>query len=1719
MKKKKSNLQLQEKEVVSKRGVSSKTFQKKRGKFETKYYHKPIHQFDEISGCFIESAADKQNSKMTKLPGIIVKTEDAIQGEQLNIGKKGVQFDMNLPPRREGVITKKVNLLFHCKQAESPVEGYTLKLNRVSANGKECTLGTQKMQSGQTEYSFDVTSEYDVEEGATYSLALVNENAVEPADDNIETAAVMTLSNTAVYSVEESDGKSEDDQSQGESGNIGSVGTYEVDVATGLLNVEMKGFAWEGNLMPISFAHTFKSLNRTEQYAGLMGWRINLLATMLRSVDGENTYEYTDENGQITVFHKKESPCGMQYESENGDIYDTSTSILEMGGEQYKFNSYGLLQSVTDQNNNKKQFEYDDSQIEDPDSPDAYKEVRIASLTDGATRVFAFTYEPKKMTVSAPNEACITYNHDAGGPIEEIIYPNGQTVAFTYYNNLITSIKVSGNGISQQTTAFAYDGEKVTEISNGSNKSTTFVYLGSKQTVVTDVEKDVAINAEEDNVVENPDVDMTHYRVFFHDDASKNFSYYDYADAHKPQVGDQSIIVPVTDLGMEINKLKAQNLLNAHVFDETVSALDEDASTTSYGEFWHTNFQNNDLGCLHFDCVDSAPGYLSAKLISESKDNQGLGIWQNVTLNTGSAYVFSAYLRMSRKYTGQNGRAYLKVTDAAGNTLAVSEAITAASSKFVRIALPFTRQSNSQNYRVGIYVDGSTHVSVVAPQLEEGNCLSPYNYISASDNEIEKSVTADTLLASVMVNRDKSVKETFTVSANITQAPENALSGNFVARINYEQTEEEAAAELPVLEEFNLPIYGKGFLAMQLSKTKYRGIKSIEVFATDVQNNFKISDLQLIRNHYQADLTEEDFIGYGETEEEEATTSGAEMTVKDAISKRTEEEDIETIEAFEEAVDTFGNVLTGTNFKHGELGTIYTANGYSSDGNHKTSEIDARGNETKYEYDAATSKPTKVIDRCGNATQYEYDAAGRTTKVTAPNGGVVSYGYNSYDDLTQITRGDGQGYTMAYDAYRNLTQIKVGGQSLVDYTYNSGTNRLKSMTYANGSKQTLTYDRLGRLIVEKWTKGTTVEAHYRYFYDVSNNLEKTLDISNKRMYNVTTDGENVTAIAEYEVTLNGETVTAKTLVGTMHYSFDSEGKQFRKKYVAADGTEQKYVFEFQDEQNVAVQLPTGVVSHSKSDHLGRKVFDELQLGKGLMNRTFTYHKGEVTQAHLDNDKVVSNPETTLVKQIEFADGRTIQYEYDAEERITKVTDSVDGTTVYTYDSPGQLLTEVKNDVPINTMVYAPEDDPKKQYGNILKKNGVDYTYDTTWKDKLIKVGTQSIAYDAQGNPTSYLGHTLTWEKGRQLKSYDTNTYKYNKDGIRISKTVNGVEHKYVLDNANIVKETWGNNTLIPLYDLDGTVCGINYNGTAYYFYKNLQGDVVAITNDAGATVAKYTYDAWGVPTIVSDSSGVNIATVNPIRYRGYYYDEEIGLYYLQSRYYNPVVSRFINADDVLVLGKERNPVYYNAYSYCENNSINATDATGYASKKTYSGVVGFGIQIALNINLLCYQGLMGVEAIWFAFTKNNNFNNGLMPWGYCFGGFSAGLTFNISDLLSKNFLNSPKKVLSGFGIGFSCSIGITFFLVTARRMRSPADYLRDFEFSLVTVWGVTVSKAAGSNISTYGVGFTWEVGMSIRKGISIGKQLFGANKGWSYYWSIPLGKNAKSLYNTVKGKV
>ena len=235
------------------------------------------------------------------------------------------------------------------------------------------------------------------------------------------------------------------------------------------------------------------------------------------------------------------------------------------------------------------------------------------------------------------------------------------------------------------------------------------------------------------------------------------------------------------------------------------------------------------------------------------------------------------------------------------------------------------------------------------------------------------------------------------------------------------------------------------------------------------------------------------------------------------------------------------------------------------------------------------------------------------------------------------------------------------------------------------------------------------------------------------------------------------------------------------------------------------------------------------------------------------------------------------------------------------------------------------------YGNILTKNGISYTYDAVWKDLLTGYGDQSISYDAQGNPASYLGHTLTWEKGRQLKPFDNIQYTYNANGIRTSKTVNGIKHSYVLDGTKILREEWNGNTLIPLYDNEDSVCGISYNNEPYYFQKNLQGDIIAIVDKDAAVVAKYSYDAWGVCTVTQDTSDCSIATINPFRYRSYYYDAEIQMYYLQSRYYNPAVGRFVNADDPECVFANTDDVFANLNEYCLNEPILRIDVTGLSS--------------------------------------------------------------------------------------------------------------------------------------------------------------------------------------------
>ena len=128
------------------------------------------------------------------------------------------------------------------------------------------------------------------------------------------------------------------------------------------------------------------------------------------------------------------------------------------------------------------------------------------------------------------------------------------------------------------------------------------------------------------------------------------------------------------------------------------------------------------------------------------------------------------------------------------------------------------------------------------------------------------------------------------------------------------------------------------------------------------------------------------------------------------------------------------------------------------------------------------------------------------------------------------------------------------------------------------------------------------------------------------------------------------------------------------------------------------------------------------------------------------------------------------------------------------------------------------------------------------------------------------------------------------------------------------------------YDADGKVVAVNYNGNYYYYLRNAQSDIVKLIDKTGATVVEYTYDSWGKLLSTSGSLASTLGKNNPFRYRGYVYDEETGFYYLQSRYYNPEVGRFISSDVLLSTGQ--GVLGHNAYAYCGNNPASRIDTEG-----------------------------------------------------------------------------------------------------------------------------------------------------------------------------------------------
>ena len=317
--------------------------------------------------------------------------------------------------------------------------------------------------------------------------------------------------------------------------------------------------------------------------------------------------------------------------------------------------------------------------------------------------------------------------------------------------------------------------------------------------------------------------------------------------------------------------------------------------------------------------------------------------------------------------------------------------------------------------------------------------------------------------------------------------------------------------------------------------------------------------------------------------------------------------------------------------------------------------------------------------------------------------------------------------------------------------------------------------------------------------------------------------------------------------------------------------------------------------------------------------------------------------------------------YDANGNIA--TAGIDGKTpTYEYDDLGQLVWE-KNAAAGKAWNYTYDNG-----GNILSRTEyacsssgtvsgsgttTSYTYgDAEWGDLLTAYDGEEITYDGIGNPLSYRGWTMSWQGGRQLSSMtkgsDMLSFAYNESGLRTSKAVNGVTHSYVWQGSKLAADITDAYALYLHYDSAGDVIGFtrtaNGADAEYFYVKNLQGDILKVITATGTEAATYTYDAWGK---LLTSTG-DMAEINPLRYRGYYYDAETSLYYLQSRYYDPEVCRFINTDSFATTDID-GVLSANMFAYCENNPVINEDPTGAIALTTLIliGSAVFGVATAL----------------------------------------------------------------------------------------------------------------------------------------------------------------------------
>ena len=655
-----------------------------------------------------------------------------------------------------------------------------------------------------------------------------------------------------------------------------------------------------------------------------------------------------------------------------------------------------------------------------------------------------------------------------------------------------------------------------------------------------------------------------------------------------------------------------------------------------------------------------------------------------------------------------------------------------------------------------------------------------------------------------------------------------------------------------------------------------------------------------------------------------------------------------------------GSVVKTLTYHKDEPANILVEENIINDKGETTEEVNEFGEKVlQYEYKDGTNIVTTQIDSNGNKTSFGYDDSDNLVEKTTFVDGednTTLYGY-TLDFLTSLKHNN---FEVNYNYYSNgkLKEVYIAGFRYLTKVYNEN----EEITYLeNGESCKTIYNDDGKILQVYYKKDQQTEdwtLTVQNIYDIYGNLifaeDKITNDLNK--YFIDSFGNTY----KEESTQHSESIDIENEYDKYHSNITKTSVSF------GNNKSTKLIYDYTMSDTPDAKLLN--VNINKGENSTTNIVKQ-KVNYDKLNRIDNFSRLiPSTDRTLSNQFIYlkqGNHTSNIISKINYSNDGIINdrlsYKYDKNGNIIEIREQGQLLARYKYDSLSRLIREDNKEFE-KTITFEYDGGGnilcKKLYNFTLVDNLefesaneiIPYTYPIDgWRDQLKQFNGKEIKnYDELGNPWHYRGNELLWSHGRQLDKFgDISTYTYNSNGIRTSKITYGFTTKFYLTGNKIIRQYDHINDMYFYYGADG-LTGFNLNGTDYYYKKNAQNDIIGIYSTDGTQICKYFYDAWGNQVVkylnssgeyvtieagyqYNDTSITNrfVAYKNPFRYRSYYYDFETGLYYLNSRYYDPELGRYINADDISVLESTKEVHNgLNLYAYCLNNPVNTSDDNG-----------------------------------------------------------------------------------------------------------------------------------------------------------------------------------------------